>query len=298
MNLQPDPASGDKTVEGTAVEATRPLYEIVTDNPGASVTHLRTAAAVSPSFPFECNHAAAKDATRRQQLAAWISAPDNPYFAKSYANRIWAYLTGRGLIEPIDDIRAGNPPSNPALLDWLTRELVTSGFDVQHLVRIICRSRTYQLALETTPWNATDHVNYSHARARRLPAEVLYDAIYQTTGAISAIPGVPAGMRAAALPDVGIKLPDGFLNNLGRPARESACECERNNDLQMGPVMALINGATVGEAISQAGNALHSILEEETDDRRMIEKVFLRILSRPARSTEIEEALHALQAIS
>ncbi len=295
--LQPDPASGGETVAGTAVEAAKPLYEIVTMNPAARVTHLRTAEPVTPSFPFECDYASASDATARQRLAAWISSPDNPYFAKSYANRIWAYLTGRGLIEPIDDIRAGNPPSNPELLEWLTAEFIDSDFDARHLIRIICRSRTYQLALEPTTWNSTDHLNYSHGRARRLPAEVLYDAIYQVTGAVSAIPGVPAGTRAAALPDVGITLPDGFLNNLGRPVRESACECERSNELQMGPVMALINGATVGEALAQPGNALHGILEEETDDRRVIEQMILRILNRPAQAVEIDDALQASEAI-
>ena len=192
------------------------LSEIVTMNPAARVTHLRTAEPVTPSFPFECDYASASDATARQRLAAWISSPDNPYFAKSYANRIWAYLTGRGLIEPIDDIRAGNPPSNPELLEWLTAEFIDSDFDARHLIRIICRSRTYQLALEPTTWNSTDHLNYSHGRARRLPAEVLYDAIYQVTGAVSAIPGVPAGTGARRhCPTSASRCPTGS-NNLGQ----------------------------------------------------------------------------------
>ena len=114
-------------------------------------------------------------------------------------------------------------------------------------MRLICQSRTYQLSIETNRWNEDDTINYSHAMARRLPAEVLYDAIYRVTGSVSRIPGVPAGTRAAALPDAGVKLPDGFLTNLGRPARESSCECERTSGLQLGPVMALISGPTVDQ---------------------------------------------------
>ena len=170
-----------------------------------------------------------------------MTSPDNDYFAMSYVNRIWGYLTGTGIIEPIDDIRAGNP-TNPELLDWLTNEFVQSGFDVRKLVTTICKSRVYQLSIGSNKWNEDDTINYSHAKARRLPAEVLFDSIYRSLGAQSRFPGVTAGTRAAQLPDSGVKLADGFLGNLGRPARESACECERNGDLQLGPVMALISG--------------------------------------------------------
>src|SRR6185369_1108162 len=116
---------------------------------------------------------------RREQLAGWVASKDNPYFAKSYVNRLWAYLLGTGIIEPIDDIRAGNPPSNPQLLDYLTTEFIAGGFNVQAMFKMICKSRTYQHAIQANKWNADDDVNYSHAIARRLPAEVLFDAIYR-----------------------------------------------------------------------------------------------------------------------
>ena len=141
-------------------------------------------------------------------------------------------MTGTGIIEPIDDIRAGNPPTNPELLDWLTAQFIESGFDVRHIVKIITKSRTYQLSVKTNKWNEDDTTNYSHAKARRLPAEVLLDSIYRVTGTPIKFPGVAEGTRAAQLPDVGVKLADGFLGNLGRPARESACECERSTELQ------------------------------------------------------------------
>jgi len=192
---------------------------------------------------------------RARRLAAagigrWLTSADNPYFARSYANRVWGYLTGVGIIRPIDDIRAGNPPSNPELLDYLTTEFVSSGFNVQSLMRLICHSRTYQLSVATNAWNADDRVNYAHAVARRLPAEVLFDAVHAATGAVPNIPGVPAGTRAVQLPDVGVTLPSGFLETLGRPVRESVCECERSNEIQLGPVMAMLSGPVVADAIA------------------------------------------------
>ena len=288
VGLTKDPAGGGAKIGGTAVEAGQPLYEIVADLTHGEVKHDRTGEVTSPAFPFQCDHEVQDGATRREQLAAWITSPDNPYFARSYANRIWGYLTGRGIIEPLDDIRAGNPPTNPELLDYLTEEFIESGFDTRHLVALICTSRTYQISVETNRWNEGDEINYSHARARRLPAEVLYDAIYHATGATSIFPGVPPGTRAATLPDVGAELPDGFLANLGRPARESACECERTSNLQLGPVMALVSGPTVGGAISDPENDVAKLVAEVSENSELINKLFLRFLSRPANPDEID----------
>ena len=164
--------------------------------------HDRTGQSTPPKFPFPCDFKADEKATRREQLAAWITSKDNPYFAKSYVNRLWGYLFGVGIIEPIDDIRAGNPPTNPELLDYLTAEFVKSDFDVRHVITLICKSRTYQLSIETNKWNEDDKTNYSHAIARRLPAEVLYDAVYRVTGRRLEDPGRPhrhAGGGAARL---------------------------------------------------------------------------------------------------
>ncbi len=211
VGLETDPASGNRKVGGTAVEGAKPLFEKVVDKKEGDVTHPKTNQVVTPTFPFDVPHQSKADATRRQQLAAWITDADNPYFARSYVNRLWGYLLGVGLIEPIDDIRAGNPATNPELLDHLTESFVSSGFDVQQMLRSICNSRTYQLSVKTNPLNEDDALNYSHALPRRLPAEVIYDAVHTVTGAVSAIPGMPKGTRAAAMTDSGIKLADGFL---------------------------------------------------------------------------------------
>ena len=298
VGLKKDPASGDKLLGGTAVEGGKPMYEIIEELATGEVKHERTGKETPPQFPYPatCDEtgkpgAEKKKATRREELAGWITAKDNRYFATSFANRIWGYLTGVGIIEPLDDIRAGNPPSNPELLAYLAKEFVDSGFNTRHLMKLVAKSRTYQLSVASHQWNADDKINFSHATARRLPAEVLYDSLIKVTGAKSNIPGVPAGTRASQLADSGFKLPDGFFATMGKPARESACECERSSDIQLGPIMALISGATVGDAVSAPDNAITRLAKEITDDRQLINELFLRIMNRPAKSGEIETTL-------
>ncbi len=297
VGFKPDPASGDRRIGGTAVEGAKPLFEMVFDKADGEVIHERTGQVAPPTFPYPAEAEATEDAPRRQQLAAWITSPDNAYFASSYVNRIWAYLLGTGIMEPIDDLRAGNPPTNPELLAYLTDRFIVEGFDVRALMREICTSRTYQLSVETNVWNEDDRLNFSHATPKRLPAEVLFDAIHIVTGADPKIPGVPAGTRAAELPDSGIDLPSGFLATFGRPSRESSCECERSNDMQLGPIMALVSGPTLAKAISQPDNALASLVEETSEDRDLIDQLFLRILNRHATSQELDACLELFPRI-
>ncbi len=291
VGLKKDDQSGDRRIGGTAVEGAKPLYEVVFDKDAGEMTHDRTGDVTAPGFPYDVTFESADGASRRQQMASWITSPNNEYFVKGYVNRIWGYMLGTGLIEPLDDVRAGNPASNPELLDYLATRFVESGFNVQDLIREIVTSRTYQLSVATNEWNEDDQLNYSHAKARRLPAEVLYDTIYAVTGAKMNIPGVPEGTRAAALADAATSLPDGFLANLGRPVRESACECERSSELQLGPVMALMNGPTVSNAISDADNAIVKLLNENENNEEVINEIFLRILNRPAEAEEIQATL-------
>ena len=315
VGLDRDPASGDRNIGGTAVEGAKPLYEMVVDRSNGEVVHERTQQPSPPKFPFDLVHvggaaptgvapanaapgatapgatAASTPATppaRRQEFSDWITSRDNPYFARSYVNRLWGYLFGVGIMEPIDDIRAGNPPTNPELLDYLTQEFLAANFDVRRMIALICKSRTYQLSFETNPFNADDKINYSHALPRRLPAEVLYDTVYRVTGAISKIPGVAPGTRAAALPDAGVDLPSGFFSTFGRPVRESSCECERTSGLQLGPVMALISGSTIAEAIADPANELAKLVAAQPDNTALVNELVLRVLNRPALESETQ----------
>jgi len=285
-----------QNIGGSAVENAVALYEVISDVAEGEVKHERTGEVTAPEFPFEAKieKVAFKDPknpTRREKLAAWMVSPDNDYFAMSYANRIWGYMLGTGVIEPLDDIRAGNPPSNPELLGYLTKQFTDSNFDVRKLMAEICKSRTYQLSIGTTKWNEDDHQNFSHAKARRLPAEVLFDAVYAVTGATPNIPGAKPGMRAAELADAKLDTESGFLANLGRPPRESACECERQNDVQLGSVMSLLSGPSVADAVGADNNAIEKLVRSEPDDRKLIDAVYLRVLNRKAKPAEIDAVL-------
>ncbi len=325
VDLKKDPESGNKTIGGTAVEGAKPLYEIAYDKAEGEVKHDRTGQVTPPEFPYLTKPAAfAKPAvseienlsavasakvvpkskienppaTRRESLAAWMTSPDNRYFALSYVNRMWGYMMGVGLIDPLDDIRAGNPPSNPELLAWLTQEFVQSGFDVRRLQRTIVQSRTYQLTLATNRWNSDDRTNYSHAMARRLPAEVLFDSVLKVTGSIPNFPGAKPGVRAAQLPDSAVDVPGGLLASLGRPVRESACECERNGDLGLGSIMALLSGPAVSGAINDPKNELAKLTAATTDDRQLVDEIFLRTLNRHANDREISSSLESWKTIA
>ena len=291
VGLKADPASNGKTIGGSAVEKPQPLFEEVWEMPQGEVIHDRTKQVAPPVLPYPAPHPTLENASRREELAAWITAGENPYFARSYVNRLWGYLFGVGIIEPLDDLRAGNPATNPELLDYLTEEFLKSGFDARHVIRLICKSRAYQLAVTSNEWNEDDKINYSHATARRLPAEVLYDAVNRATGAVSKFPGVPTGTRAAELPDSEVELPSGFLTTFGRPARESACECERSSGLQLGPVMALVSGPTISDAIGDPNNDVAKLVKTQADDRALVDELFLRVLNRPATAEEIHSCL-------
>ena len=285
-----------QNIGGSAVENAKALYEVIKDAPEGEVKHERTGAVTAPQFPFEAKMAQAKftdpkKPTRREKLAAWMISPDNDYFAMSYANRIWGYMLGTGVIEPLDDIRAGNPPTNPELLAHLTKSFTDGGFDVRKLLAEVCKSRTYQLSISSNKWNQDDHQNFSKAKARRLPAEVLFDAVYTVTGAIPNIPGAKPGMRAAELADAQLDTKSGFLANLGRPPRESACECERQNDMQLGSVMSLLSGPSVANAVGAKNNAIEKLVRTQADDRKLIEAIYLRVLNRKPKPAEIDAVL-------
>jgi hypothetical protein len=290
-----DPKYKNQKIGGSAVEGAVPLVEVIADQNAGDVKHERTGAITPPKFPYEHKDLAPPTAPRREQLARWIATKENQYFAKSYVNRIWSYLLGVGIIEPVDDIRAGNPPSNPKLLDRLTEEFIASGFDARKVIRTICQSRTYQHAVYTNKWNEGDDVNYSHAVARRLPAETLYDAIHRATGTPSRLPGLPVGSRAAQLVDSNVEIPSGFLDLFGKPPRESACECERSGGMMLGPVLNLVNGPITGEALRDPGNRLTKLLATEKDDGKVVDEIFLMILCRPPTEQERAAGIRALQ---
>lgn len=256
------------------------------------VKHPRTLAVVDPSVPF--GKITAETDNKRQRLAAWLTAEENPMFARAGVNRIWSYFMGRGIIEPVDDIRSSNPPSNPELLDALTEDFVESGFDMKHIMKTITRSRTYQLSIKTNRWNAADTINFSHGVARRLTAEQLLDAIGIATGSRPRFEEMPKNFRAVQLPDSKVK-DDGFLKLFGRPERETSCECERTSEVSLAHAMNLINGPTVAEALIDPEGRIAKILKTEPDNRALVEELYLATFSRLPERNEYAVAIEHLE---
>jgi hypothetical protein len=227
----------------------------------------------------------------RLALADWMTDPKNEYFSGAMVNRLWRHFLGVGLVDPVDDLRASNPPSNPELWKALNKEFVAHKFDLKHMMRLILNSRTYQLS-STTAGNDKDTRFYSHYYARRLPAEVLLDALSQSTGVPDRFPGYPIGIRAGQLPDPGMK--SYFLSLFGRSERVTACACERSGDVTMPQLLHLLNGESVVQKVRSGDGRLSKLLKEKKTDAEIIDELFLATLSRlptPANLAAVRKAL-------
>lgn len=236
---------------------------------------------------------------RREHLAEWLTSPDNPYFTRAVANRVWAAYFGIGIVDPVDDLRASNPASNEPLLAGISEHLANSGYDLKALMRTILQSHTYQRSSLTVPENEGETRYFSHYYPRRLMAEVLYDAISK----VSDVPGdfnmikmqdgseaktefYPKGTRALELYDSAVA--SYFLKAFGRNEREIACECERSNQPSMVQVLHLSNGETVNDKLTMKDSRVNKLaMMKVIDDRTVIQDAYLRCLSRKPSAGEL-----------
>ncbi|MCA9082605.1 MAG: DUF1553 domain-containing protein [Planctomycetaceae bacterium] len=254
------------------------------------VRHPRTGELMKPS-PLD-GEPVDHELDRRIPLAAWLTSAANKDFARSVANRYVAYLLGRGLVEPVDDMRATNPPTNPAMLEQLADSFIASGFDLKQLIRIIMTSRLYQLDSQPTTANASDEKFYSHFKVKRLSAEPLLDAIDYVTQSQTKFKGLPRGTRAIELPDG--EYPDYFLTTFGKPKRVSVCECERMPDENLGQALHTLNGDIVAGKISDKAGRIAALLASEKTDAEIITELYQVILCRQPTVRETETALSFL----
>ncbi len=269
----------------------------------SEVIHPRTGEVLRPLFPGQPTPEIQPEDDRLLLLADWVARPDNPYFARAQANRIWHHLLGRGLVDPLDDFRASNPPVNGPLLDALARELVEHRFDLRHLVRTILRSRTYQLAATPNETNRDDESNFSRAIVRPLQAEQLLDAVCQVTGVSSKFPGLPLGTRAGQLPGVGLSrerrqivtASEKFLTVFGKPGRSLSCECERAEDSTLAQAFQLITGEVINSKLGEPDNRLDQLLASGLTPEQMIEELYLSAVCRLPTAREKEAALRLLE---
>jgi hypothetical protein len=222
-----------------------------------------------------------------QTLADWVARPENPYFAKAQANRVWFHLMGRGLVEPIDDFRSSNPAVNEELLDDLAKRFAASGFDLRSLARLILTSRTYQLSSSPVATNGDDELHFSKALVRPLEAEQLLDAIAQVTGSQPRFDGYPKGTRAgqvAALAQDRRSKRGGdaerFLKAFGKPERLLTCECERLEDVGLSQAFQLLTGEMLQEMLGDPQNRIGNVMDLRKSDTEIVEMLYLSALSR------------------
>jgi len=242
--------------------------------------HPKDGRVMKPQFMLAASAAPVPDGPqRRDALADWLTSKDNPFFAKAIANRMWSYFVGKGIIDPVDDIRASNPPSNPALLEALTKDFVAHDFDLRYLMRTIVSSRAYQASIVTNEWNANDRDNFSHAIPRRLAAEELMDAVSSAAGARPRFPEVPEDTAASQLVDPHIGR-EGFLDVFGRPTRESSCECERRSDFSLPQALNLVNGRTISDAVADPKGRVAMLVLSGKSDEAIVDELYLAALSR------------------
>ncbi len=231
-------------------------------------------------------------------VADWLTSPNNRRFAEAQVNRVWFHLLGRGIVDPIDDFRATNPPSNPALLAALTDDFLAHRFDVQHLIRTIMTSQTYQLSAAPDATNRDDESNFSHAIVRRLSAEQLADSFSQVLGAKLSFSGYPVGTRAAQL--AGVRAfrrresdpasGDQLLTMFGKPPRLQACECERSDDPTLAQTFQVVSGPILNDLLARDDNRLQTWLDSKLESGQLIDEVFWTILNRAPTPTEIAAA--------
>ncbi len=229
----------------------------------------------------------------RIPLAEWLTSRENDFFAKSVVNRYMGYLLGRGLVEPIDDMRSTNPPTNVALMNVLAKSFADSGFDLKQLIRTIMVSRLFQLDSQPTKANASDRRFYSHYRVKRLLAEPLLDAVDRATSAPTKFKNLPQGTRAIELPDA--QYPNYFLNTFAKPRRASVCECERVPDENLAQALHTLNGDILAGKIAHANGRIATLLKEKKSHDEIVTDLYLATLCRLPSDAEMAASKVFLQ---
>ena len=256
-----------------------PQGEMLLTRDSGATKHPRTDETIFAHALGEASPEKSPEGDRRKLLAEWMTSPKNPFFARNIANRAWAHFLGRGIVEPVDDVRLTNPPTNPELLDALAAKFIESGFDTHQLIRTITASRTYQRSALPNGTNDRDEQNYSRALLKRLDAEVLFDAVCQATGTSEKFAGVPEGSRAIQLWDSQVK--HDFLKLFGRPVRATACECERATEPSVAQVLHVLNSPELQAKLShEAGTIARLTRRYPSDNSALIDEIYLTLLSR------------------
>ncbi len=260
----------------------------------AVATNVKTGAALAPAALGDPIPAITADDDPRLRLADWMGSKTNPFFAKALVNRYWKHFFQRGLIEPEDDIRDTNPPTNPVLLAALEKHFISSGFDLKELVRVITRSNAYQLSEVPNQYNLVDRQNYSRFYPKRLQAEVLLDAVDRMLGSQTDFANLPPGTKAIALPDNSYNRSSPFLRVFGRPEGESVCECERVQSSSLAQSLHLINSSDIKSKLATPNGSADRLAKDDRPIEAKVSELYLAAFSREPRSEERKTAIDFL----
>ncbi|MBI1320374.1 MAG: DUF1549 domain-containing protein [Candidatus Hydrogenedens sp.] len=265
--------------------STDPRERIIYDSRSGEVKHLHTQEVMAPRY-LGGDLADVQNRDRRKALAEWLTAPENPWFAKNIANRVWAHFLGGGIVDPPDDVRVTNPPANPDLLDELGRRMVEYKYDLRSLVRDVCNSYTYQMSTRPRTEESGDTRNFAVARLRRLTAEQMLEAISVATRTDVKFAGLPLGSKPV---EIAGQSSNYFLNIFGRPARDSVCTCDRTNEPTLAQSLHLINGDTINAAIQKPEGALAGWIAEEIPTNEAVRRMYLAAVARPPSEEEVAQ---------
>lgn len=270
-----------------------PQEVIIYNSKGGESRHFLTNAVMKPKFLGGDMPEIKPGEDRRKVLAEWIASPKNPYFARNIANIMWAHFFGLGIVDPVDDVRVSNPPSNPELLTALAENLTNYKYDMRRLVKDICNSMTYQRSTKVNETNAGDKKNFSHAQVRRVRAEILLDAISQITETPNKFQGLPLGARAVQIADGAVS--NYFLTTFGRSKRESVCSCEVKMEPNLSQALHLMNGDAINDRIKQ-GKVVAKLIQEKKSDAEIVANLYLRVFGRLPNDKEKESIFQTLAA--
>lgn len=259
---------------------------IIFNSGGGEVNHPVTKKAAIPRFLGVSTPADIKGKDRRKVLADWLASPENPYFATNFANRVWHHFFGIGIVEPFDDVRISNPPSNPELLETLGAKFTEYNYDLRRLIRDICNSNTYQRSTRRNESNMSDEYNFAHQTIRRIKAESMLDIISQVTETKDDFPKLPPGARAVQINDG--RFSTYFLDTFGRASRETACSCEVRMEPNLSQALHLMNGDTVVSKM-QNGGFLKKLQAENLEPREIVDRIYVTCLTRHITDREWEQ---------
>ena len=259
------------------------------NSPG-EVTQPRTGKQMKPWLPGQGDLEEADEFDRRRTFADWLTKKENPFFGKIEVNRIWSHLFGQGIVEPADDFRDTNPPSNAELLDALAVDFAESGFDRKHMLRTMLNSRTYQSSFRPNDFNETDARCFSHYQPRMLSAEQLLDAICHVTGLPETFGSLPPGTQATQLPAPDLVKND-FLKIFGQPERQTVCACERTNESNLGMAIQFFNGPLVYGKLRDENNRFRKLSAENKTDEQIVTVLYLAAVCRKPTDKELEASL-------